>query len=93
LVAWSIVRTRRARADLLELWLRIAAEDPRAADKALRAIETTIGQLADFPAMGRARDEVRKGLRSIVVGTQLTFYQLLVRVVDGRREFSALFKQ
>jgi plasmid stabilization system protein ParE len=45
----------KAEADLLEIWLFIAQESPRAADRLLDRIETQCRLLADNPRLGRER--------------------------------------
>jgi len=47
---------------------------------------------------GRARDEVRPGLRSVVANPHVIFYRVtadeiaqIVRVIDGRRDIDAVF--
>jgi toxin ParE1/3/4 len=45
-----------------------------------------------FPSAGRARDEIRAGLRSLAAPPQIVFYRLnndrpeIVRVLDGRQD-------
>jgi toxin ParE1/3/4 len=53
--------TGSAEADLLELWLNIAEENPAAADKSLDSIQATVSLLATQPEMGRARPELADG--------------------------------
>jgi len=54
--------------------------------------------LADNPGLGRARDELRPGLRSFSAGRFLIFYRPLdngiqvVRVVHGARDIGGLFR-
>lgn len=54
--------TRSAEADLLELWLTIAEENPVAADESLDSIQSTVSVLAGQQEMGRARPELADGL-------------------------------
>ncbi|TQF31720.1 type II toxin-antitoxin system RelE/ParE family toxin [Bradyrhizobium sp. UNPA324] len=52
-----------------------------------------------FPNAGRARDEIRSGLRSLAVAPQVVFYRLkddraeIVRVLDGRQDIEAIFSK
>ncbi|RYZ14625.1 MAG: type II toxin-antitoxin system RelE/ParE family toxin [Alphaproteobacteria bacterium] len=52
--------------------------------------------LPDFPELGVSRDDIRPGLRMIVIGDYLVLYQLqpglieIVRVVHGHRDLGAL---
>lgn len=64
-----------AAADLLELWLTIAEDNPVAADNALDAINAAVSLLASQPEMGRARSELADGLRSFSTQTRyIVFY-------------------
>lgn len=85
--------TRSAEADLLELWLTIAEENPVAADESLDSIQSTVSVLGSQPEMGRARTELADGLRSIPTRTPyIIFYiadadgLLVVRVLHHARD-------
>src|SRR4051812_44772281 len=62
------------------------------ADKIIREIAKVVRTLDDFPSAGRAREEIRAGLRSLAVSPQVVFYRLndgrpeIVRVLDGRQD-------
>jgi len=53
--------------------------------------------LEEHPLAGRARDELRLGLRSITVPPHVVFYRItdndpeIVRVLDGRRDIDRIF--
>jgi toxin ParE1/3/4 len=53
--------------------------------------------LHDHPYAGRAREEVRPGLRSVASGPYVIFYRVhhgvaeLVRILDGRRDIDEIF--
>jgi toxin ParE1/3/4 len=87
-----------ARADLDEIWLYIANDNPDAADKYIRAIVSRFAKLASMPHLGRARAELSPGLRSFVVGHHVIFYRLfdggveVARVLDGVRDLPPLFE-
>ena len=67
------------------------------ADKTLREIGKAVALIEDFPFAGRARDEIRSGLRSLAAAPQIVFYRLkddraeIVRVLDGRQDIDAIF--
>ena len=87
-----------ARADLDEVWLYIAHDNPDAADNYIRAIVSRLPVLASMPLTGRERPELSPGLRSFVVGHHVIFYRLfdggieVARVVDGARDLPPLFE-
>jgi toxin ParE1/3/4 len=90
--------THAAEADLLELWLTIAEENPAAADESLDSIQATVSLLGSQPEMGRARPELSDGLRSFPTRTPyLIFYLskddglLVVRVLHHARDIGAEF--
>ena len=51
-----------------------------------------------MPEMGRSREELAPGLRSVTAGNYLLFYQpiddgiLVIRVAHGSRDLPALFQ-
>ena len=64
--------TASAEADLLDLWLYIAEDNPLAADNSVDSIYRSAQQLAEQPMMGRARPELAAGLRSFPTQTPYT---------------------
>jgi toxin ParE1/3/4 len=81
----------KAEADLLEIWLYVAQESPRAADRLLDRIEARCRLLANNPRLGRARPEIAPDARAWLVGRYLVLYREqndgieVVRVVHGAR--------
>jgi toxin ParE1/3/4 len=82
----------KAEADLLEIWLHIAQDSPRAADRLLDRIEAQCRLLADNPRVGRGRPEIAPDARAWIVGRYLILYRVqddgieVVGVVHGARE-------
>lgn len=60
--------------DLLAAWLHIATDNPSAADDYLDRIHHVCALIADNPAMGFERDELRDGVRSFPVEKHVIFY-------------------
>ena len=54
--------------DLAAIWLHISADSPSAADRVLDAIDRACQTLAEFPSMGRGRDDLGSDLRNLPVG-------------------------
>ena len=94
-----IERTARAEEDLIEIWLYIAHDDVRAADRLLDEIEGKFSLLADQPSLGPARPDIAKGLRYFPVRRYLILYREItdgveiVRVVHGARDVPALMSR
>src|SRR3954462_7052647 len=75
--------------DIDHLWDYYARLAGRAtADKIVREIAKIVKTIDDFPLAGRARDEIRAGLRSLAATPQIVFYRFnndrpeIVRVLD-----------
>jgi toxin ParE1/3/4 len=98
-MTWKIERSRRARADLVDIWTYIADDNPEAADDQLDRIETIFMLLRDHPMAGRVRDDIMRGLRGFTRGSYLILYRVdeerravqIVRVLHGMRDLAALF--
>jgi toxin ParE1/3/4 len=95
-----IVWTQAARKDLRGIWQYYArVASPEIADQMLREIAETSERLTDRALMGRARDEVAPGLRSILRPPYVIFYRVtkdsieIARVLHGRRNLAAVFKK
>jgi toxin ParE1/3/4 len=67
------------------------------ADKTVRDVGAACRTLEARPFAGRARDEVRLGLRSIAAGPLVLFYRLgrdgteILRVLDRRKDCEEIF--
>jgi toxin ParE1/3/4 len=90
----------RARGDLDQIWDYIFTEtgNEAAADRAVDAIIERFVLLSRWPRIGRARDDLRRGLRSHPAGDYLIFYRIsrggvvILRVLHGRRDIPPLFR-
>src|SRR4051812_27813941 len=95
----SVIWSSEARADLSDIWSYYAEVAGRqTADNVIRAIGQACLLLEDHPYGGRARDEIRPGLRSVVARPHVVFYRVtmdesaeIVRVLDGRRDLDEIF--
>jgi toxin ParE1/3/4 len=92
----TIKRTAQAEEDLIDIWLYIAHDDVRAADRLLDEIEEKFSLLADQPRLGPARPDIAEGLHYLPVRRYLILYRKItdgievVRVVHGARDVRAL---
>lgn len=92
-----IQRTAQAEEDLIEIWIYIAQDNPRAADRVLDDIEQRFHALAYNPLMGRLRPDIAPELRYFVVGSYLILYRTvedgiqIVRVIHGARDLPNSF--
>ena len=67
------------------------------AEKVLREIAKVIALIEEHPFAGRARNEVRPGLRSFAAPPHVVFYRVIddtpqiVRLLDGRQDIEERF--
>lgn len=93
----KIYFTRRAREDLLDIWLYIAHRNSEAlADAIYDRIEEGCARLAEHPQIGRQCPEIAPEARVLIIERWLALYRLtengvqIVRVIDGARDLSAI---
>jgi toxin ParE1/3/4 len=85
-----------AEADLLDIWLFIANDQPLNADRFLNRLQATALRLAEFPDLGRDRPELAVGLKSFPLDRYNLYYRVtdtalvLVRVLSGSRDVDVL---
>jgi toxin ParE1/3/4 len=91
--------TPLAEADLEEIWLYFAQANEASADRFLGRILSQCRQLAQFPRMGRARENLVHNLRSFPVKQYVIFYRPvddtveIVRILYGARDIEAIFRE
>ena len=67
------------------------------ADRVLGTIDQKCQALAEQPGIGRRRDELAPGLRSLPVGSYVVFYRgrgdgiEVIRVLHGARDINTVF--
>jgi toxin ParE1/3/4 len=83
---------------LREIEEYIGNDNPKAAVEFVDRLVERFSELARFPGIGKRRDEIRKGYRSIVEGEYLIFYRTvndvveIMHVVHGKRKLDQVFK-
>jgi toxin ParE1/3/4 len=93
----AVLRTSQAGADLTQIALHIAKQNPEAADRWLDLIDEKCRALSRMPEMGRKRFDLASGLRSLAVNNYVIFYRpvsggiQVIRVLHGARDIPALF--
>ena len=92
----------QAEIDLDSAWYYVATASGSAeiADRLIEMIASRFFLLATQPHMGRHRDEdLRPGIRTLPVGEYIVAYRiegddvLILRVLRGSRDMSALFRE
>jgi toxin ParE1/3/4 len=91
-----------AEAELDGIWMHLARESG-SVDIATRVVESVterFWRLARYPRIGRRRDDLRPGLRSLAAGDYIIVHRvmeeevvLILHVVHGSRDIPALFGQ
>ena len=69
------------------------------ADRKLDRLRLLLTRLATFPCLGRRRESLGHGLRSLAISPDVVVYQILnpdlvdiLRVVDGRQDLATMFR-
>lgn len=91
---------RQVKAELDDIWLYIAVESSslEIADRVVETITDMFLQLSKYPNLGRRRDDIRKGLRSISAGSYVVIYRVegnnirILHVVHGRRDIKSAIR-
>lgn len=86
-----------AEADLEEIGDFIAEDNPDAAISFVQRLRSRCYDLLAYPAVGRKRDEVRTGYRSITEGEYVIFYRMadmdevvIVHIVHSKRDLGKI---
>ena len=93
----DILLTPQAEDDLLDIWVFIARDSPRSADRFIDTIDGKLQLLAESPNIGRQREELAPSLRSFPVGDYSIFYRTVperievIRVLSSYRDIDTLF--
>jgi toxin ParE1/3/4 len=92
-------RSAIAEQDLLSIWEYIAADNRQAADRMLLRFEKRFASFLKFPYSGESQERFRPGLRSIVEGSYVIFFEprpneiLIYRVLHGARKWEDLLSE
>ena len=92
-----IIKSPRAKSDLVEIWDYIAEDSEARADAFIDRIDKKFRTLSQRPGIGRLRDGLAVGLRSFPVGRYVIFYRPLsngvniVRVLHSARDLDTDF--
>jgi toxin ParE1/3/4 len=90
--------TDAAVADLDEIAARITEADPATAKRLLLRLHTKCSLLAKLPRLGRARDDIRPGIRHFPEGPFVIYYRVqpdgieVLRILRGARNAKRLLK-
>jgi toxin ParE1/3/4 len=89
--------SRQAEQDLEDIWLYLADQDEILADQKIAQILNRFPMLAQFPDMGKQRDDLLSGLRSFPLKPHIIFYTKqtnrieIVRILHQSRDIQSQF--
>ena len=92
-----VIRTPRAGSDLDDIWLRVALDNPAAADRLIDRLIDRCQNLAAHPHLGTARPEIAPEARMLIVDDYVALYRVngadveIIRIVHGARRLAGLF--
>ena len=93
----KLIISVRAVEDLTDIWSYIALDNYATADKFTDELYESCKTLAVMPKMGRVRDELLPGLRSLTHRGYIIFYRIghqqieIVRVLNGCMDIDSMF--
>ena len=91
--------TEPAQQDLEEIWLGLEPFGVEVADQCLNKLQKKFLHLQQFPGLGRSREDLALGLRSVVVRDVVVLYRsfegliVIVRVIHGRRDLKRILNE
>jgi toxin ParE1/3/4 len=98
-----LVWTPRARADIKNIYIDIASEQPKAAERYFGRFRHKVAMLAEHPRLGGRHPEIFPSARILVEAPYVILYETtpdtdegdiatveIVRVVDGRRNLQSV---
>lgn len=92
-----ILRRPLAGADIADIWDYIAEDSVLQADAWVDRLDGKLRLLSSQPLMGRAREDLSPGIRSMPFGRYVIFYEPLpdgidvIRVLHSARDIDAVF--
>ena len=92
-----VLQSTEFRRDTDAAWDYLAAQNLDGADRFIRQVAEKLALLAEFPRMGRLREELQPDLRSVVVGRHVIYYRVVEdrieapRLLHGAQDVEGLF--
>ncbi len=94
-----VLRTQQAEDDLGAILSYLEERSPRAAERLAVLIDEKCALIGQFPQLGRARDDLAPGLRSLPVDSYVLFYRTtedniqIIRILHGRRDIDSIMRE
>ena len=89
----------QARRDMANIWDYLAKHSESEADEMVDDLNSKFRLLREHPYLGRKRDDLRAGYRSVVERDYIVLYRVvrrgveIMRVIHGKRNIPALLRQ
>ena len=93
----KLIIAEQAIEDLMDIWLYIASDSIRHADRFIDILYEKCIYLCATPEIGRERTELLPGIRCLPVKRYLVFYMVtdqaiaVARIVSGYRDIDSIF--
>jgi len=93
----ELIIAEQAIDDLMDIWLYIATDSIRNADRFIDLLHEKCSELCETPDIGRKRPELLPDIRCLPVRRYLVFYRVtekaveIARVISGYRDIASLF--
>ena len=93
----KLIISKQAIEDLTDIWSHIALDNYDAADSFTDKLYESCKILTKMPEMGRSRDELLPGLRSLTYKGYIIFYHIgnqkieITRVLNGCMDVDSIF--
>jgi len=93
----ELIIAEQAIDDLTDIWVYIATDSIRNADRFIDFLHEKCSALCETPDIGRKRPELLPDIRCLPVRRYLVFYRVnekaveIARVISGYRDISTLF--
>ncbi len=78
----TLLKSPRAKADLIEIWNYIADDSENRADDFINTLDKKLQTLAASPYIGRPRTELIDDLRSFPIERYIIFYRVIPQGVE-----------
>lgn len=93
----KLIISEKATDDLVDIWSYIALDNPNVADLFIDKLYESCLSLTLMPEMGRKRDELLPGIRSLPFKGYIIFYRIgkgeiqIARILNGVMDIETMF--
>ena len=94
---YRVIISDQARKDLIDIWQYIALDSIENANRFIDLVYEKCIELSHMPEIGRMRNELVPGIRSLPIKRYVIFYMVreknieIARVLSGYRDLASIF--